>query len=366
MKLKTNSLIIIISYLIFFVSFINGDFNDRLSNYLMYLLFILNILLIIINNYKIKKDFNTLILSILILLIIIFSILSISGLGSYLNLFNLLFLIYVSKNIQLKKESYDIIFNLSLLLLLLLFYKSINVWNNYVLNRNDINPNVLAQSLFLCFSVVSTSINSKKTTNKKILIILNVLTIISIYLCNCRTALISILIYTISINSKKIMKSINRHYEKILMLLLIIGFTIPLIYVYMYDNNIIFKIPFVTKSLYTGREVLWKNVLMALNDNKIGYLTGLGSHYLTKIGIINNLHTWYLGSIYLYGIPLTILCYIFLFKNFTNLKNTITKLSVIPIFIIGFFETSALWSNSQFLILMLLLLDNRKEESIYE
>ena len=127
---------------------------------------------------------------------------------------------------------------------------------------------------------------------------------------------------------------VNNNIKKILSMLIVIGISIPIIYVYMYENNVDIKIPLISKSLYTGREILWKSMIDSLNENKMGYLIGLGSHNMTSIGVIKNLHNWYLGMIYLFGIPLTISYYVFLMLNFEKIKNVYIKISIVSVFLI--------------------------------
>lgn len=184
---------------------------------------------------------------------------------------------------------------------------------NFELNKEDINPNVLAQSIILSFGIVYTGIKQIRgeIKSKRILLVLNFMAILAIYFCNCRTALVSIMIFIITQLFENTTRYVNNNIKKILSMLIVIGISIPIIYVYMYENNVDIKIPLISKSLYTGREILWKSMIDSLNENKMGYLIGLGSHNMTSIGVIKNLHNWYLGMIYLFGIPLTISYYVF-------------------------------------------------------
>lgn len=334
-KEKIVSFIIKMLYIIIILGFVSEQLNSLIDNYLMIILMVLNFILFILCKIEVKKILYLYLIPLMII-ISLFSILSLSGIGSYLNLLNLIFLIVIVQRIKLNEREYKSIVALSCILLLILFLKSLFVWKNFELNKEDVNPNVLAQSIILCFGIVYTGIRQTKgeKRSKKILLVLNFLSILAVYLCNCRTALVSILIFTITQLFENTTRYVNNNIKKILLLLIVIGITIPIIYVYMYENNVDIKIPLINKSLYTGREVLWRNMIDSLNENKYGYLIGLGSHNVTSIGVIKNLHNWYLGMIYLYGIPITISCYVFLLLNFKKIKHVSLKISIVSIFLI--------------------------------
>lgn len=334
-KEKIISFIIKMFYIVIILGFISDRVNNLIGKYLMFMLFFVNIILFIFCKIEVKKSLYLYLIPLMII-IILFSILSLSGIGSYLNLLNLILLIIVAQKVKLKKREYKLIVALSCILLLILFFKSIFVWKNFELNKEDINPNVLAQSIILSFGIVYTGIKQIRgeIKSKRILLVLNFMAILAIYFCNCRTALVSIMIFIITQLFENTTRYVNNNIKKILSMLIVIGISIPIIYVYMYENNVDIKIPLISKSLYTGREILWKSMIDSLNENKMGYLIGLGSHNMTSIGVIKNLHNWYLGMIYLFGIPLTISYYVFLMLNFKKIKNVYIKISIVSVFLI--------------------------------
>lgn len=334
-KEKIISFIIKMFYIVIILGFISDRVNNLIGKYLMFMLFFVNIILFIFCKIEVKKSLYLYLIPLMII-IILFSILSLSGIGSYLNLLNLILLIIVAQKVKLKKREYKLIVALSCILLLILFFKSIFVWKNFELNKEDINPNVLAQSIILSFGIVYTGIKQIRgeIKSKRILLVLNFMAILAIYFCNCRTALVSIMIFIITQLFENTTRYVNNNIKKILSMLIVIGISIPIIYVYMYENNVDIKIPLISKSLYTGREILWKSMIDSLNENKMGYLIGLGSHNMTSIGVIKNLHNWYLGMIYLFGIPLTISYYVFLMLNFEKIKNVYIKISIVCVFLI--------------------------------
>lgn len=334
-KEKIISFIIKMFYIVIILGFISDRVNNLIGKYLMFMLFFVNIILFIFCKIEVKKSLYLYLIPLMII-IILFSILSLSGIGSYLNLLNLILLIIVAQKVKLKKREYKLIVALSCILLLILFFKSIFVWKNFELNKEDINPNVLAQSIILSFGIVYTGIKQIRgeIKSKRILLVLNFMAILAIYFCNCRTALVSIMIFIITQLFENTTRYVNNNIKKILSMLIVIGISIPIIYVYMYENNVDIKIPLISKSLYTGREILWKSMIDSLNENKMGYLIGLRSHNMTSISVIKNLHNWYLGMIYLFGIPLTISYYVFLMLNFEKIKNVYIKISIVSVFLI--------------------------------
>lgn len=254
--------------------------------------------------------------------------------------------------------NYKPIIALTILFFIISFYRSLNIWNEFLINQKEIvNPNTIAQNLMFCCLVFCIILDLNDTKRKNILIpTICIITAFGINNCNCRTAFISILIFLCVIIIPYIRRLISSNIKKVLCFLVISGIIIPNIYSSMQIKNIEILNNISNKNLYTGREIIWKSMINALNENKSGYIIGLGSHNNTNIGIILNYHTWYLGLLYVYGIPIFLYYYYYLICNISDLKKSMIKLTFIPFFLVGFFETSALWVNVQFMYFIILML----------
>lgn len=322
------------------------------------------LLLFLINKEYITNKNKTFVVVVIMNVICITSILLTNGgFGSFLNLLNFTLGILIFYTIKIDNKHYKIISAIILLIFCRMFFLSFNIWNNYLAGNAALNPNSVAQSLFLCFCILFAFINkNKKLTTKIFLIFMLIVTAYSIYMCNSRTILLALLIYTIFQYLPLIDKITKKNIKKILKIITIIGIIIPFIYVNMYKTGFEFTIPFSDKSLYTGREELWDHMINALSINKTGYILGLGTNYYTNIGIIDNYHSWYLGILYTFGGIIFFLYFTYLINIINRIKKIEISYSLIAIFIIGFFETAALWSNTQVYIFVLILYDKYTNE----
>ena len=253
---------------------------------------------------------------------------------------------------------YNFIKYLTIILYIYNFVMSFSIWEKYISGSNyGLNPNSVGIFLFLCFVILATFFKSKK-----LVFFLLITSIVGIYMTECRSALIAIIVYFIFKNFPIINNVIEKKLSIFLKLVTIIGIIFPIIYVLLYKNGIDFTIPLLQKDLYTGREYLWNIMLNALHSEPYGYIFGLGTNYVTQIGIINNYHNWYLGTFYTFGIIIFCLYFIYLIYNINLLKNSNIKFAFLAIFVIGFFENVGLWNTTQIYIFIFFLIANYKKE----
>ena len=98
-KEKIISFIIKMFYIVIILGFISDRVNNLIGKYLMFMLFFVNIILFIFCKIEVKKSLYLYLIPLMII-IILFSILSLSGIGSYLNLLNLILLIIVAQKLN--------------------------------------------------------------------------------------------------------------------------------------------------------------------------------------------------------------------------------------------------------------------------
>lgn len=337
---KFSNFLFLLFITMHFFSFINNTLFNKLSMINIYTSFIILTILLFINIKKHSK--NQLLLVVIIMLVSTFSlIMNDGGLGSLVSLYNLLIGILVFSNIEINSKSKII----AIVMVSLLFFRychlSINNYSNNVY-YNGFNSNTVAQIIMFCCLVISSFMRSENS--KKIYILfLNVAAAYFMLKCQSRGALLGILVYVIVLlNDKKEVKKST--IKSLLIVIIFIGSIFPIIYANMYKNEVSFEIPLINKSLYSGREAIYLDIIEGFKDNKISIFTGLGSNFQLTHYATLNAHNMYLGLLVNFGIFVYILVIIHLM--ITLLDNCDYK-KILPIFALllnAYFETSMLWS----------------------
>ena len=359
-KEKITTFLFYIYFILFLVTLFDNPFGRIYSNYSI--LINLGILFILFLNEKNKIINNS--KNILIFIGIMFiSLISVAfnsgGMGSLLNILSFMLGVLVFNNIIIDKKKYKFLIGISWALFLYMFYLSFSVWNAYLSGISFLNPNSVA--LYLLFSTLILDSNIK---NGRISILLFPLCVYAIYLTECRSAIFACIIYLLITRFSIIRNFVIKHRKVILYSLVFLGTIFPLIYTYLYENGITVNLSFSTKSLYTGREVLWMNMLTSLKREPYSLLFGLGTNYVTEIGVIANFHNWYFGVLFTFGILNYFLYFIFLIYNISSKINIKIFASFIAIFIMGFFESMALSSMIQVVFYILFLVSNYHDNRV--
>lgn len=361
---KLNTLLTYIFIILFYMANINGNFLKIYNTSIFLILNFIIIVILSIINYK--NVFNDNKKNILFLIIIILSIMTSTinenGLGSFINFFNFIVGVYVFSAISFNKQGTNLIYILTTICFLSNIILSKNIWNEYLNRTNIVNPNSVAFCILCCIIIIFSKINSKRNFKNRIIkIAIFIIGFIGIYKCNSRGSLLGLLVFGL-IQSIPLLENIT--YKKrtlISIIIIIIGTVFPIIYVQLYLNDINFVVPFSEKSLYTGREILWFNMLNSF-ENPISIIFGLGSNYITKIGIINNFHNWYLGVIYTFGILEYIAYFFMIIYTMKNIKSKEITSGFISLLVLGFFESVALYFVAQIFLIIFLIIDKYKSK----
>lgn len=358
-KEKINSILFYLYFCLFAISIILSTFSSIYSRFSVEITFVVVLILALNNKTDILKNSKNVLLFLSIIIISLFSLIfTQGGLGSFFNLFNFICGILIFQNMKIGKKQYIFIKYLTLILYTYNLILSFSIWERYLSGSNNgLNPNSVGIFLFLCFVILTTFFKSKK-----LILFLFIISVIGIYMTECRSALVAIIVYFIFKNFPIINKIIEKKLSIFLKIITIIGIIFPIIYVSLYKNGVDFTIPFLQKNLYTGREYLWNIMLNALQSEQYGYIFGLGTNYVTQIGIINNYHNWYLGTFYAFGAIIFFLYFAYLIYNVNMLKSPNVKFAFLAIFVIGFFENVGLWNTTQIYIFIFFLIANYKKE----
>lgn len=364
MEIKSNKISNFIFYLYFLLVLLSSTisaFSNIYSKYSLLIQSLLLIFLFLLNIKDILKEAKGFYLIIIILLFSIFSVLvSNGGIGSFLNLFHFLGGLLIFNYLKINSKMKNFVYYICIILWFFNIRLSFNAWNSHVTGESMFNPNGIAIFIFLTTIIIKSYLDEHKTKIIKIgSILLYTISLYCIYLTNCRTALIALLLYLL-MNYIPVLNRIIAKYKKILLcILIIVGIVFPVIYVNMYINKESFEIPFMEKGLYTGRESLWYNMFEALGKENYGYMFGLGTSYYTHVGIINNFHNWYMGVLYTFGIPIFLMYYYYLIYFVSKIRKREILYGLIAIFIIGFTETLGLWIGTQVYMFMCIIVQKQ-------
>lgn len=257
----------------------------------------------------------------------------------------ILFILYMD-NYSIKEKTYYIIYYAFIVLevwsLLLSFNFKHKIFYNEII---WFNPNTIGLITMMSIIVINT-LGNKIQKSKIILWLFNIIGILSLINVESRTAMISIFFYLICIYiiPKTILKKIAV-IRIMYILIIIIGILIPYIYSSMYLNGIEFTVPFFNKSLYTGREELWIEVIEKMRENPMDYIIGLGNN--ESLSFSATVHSAFFRAFVRYGMIGFLGLYIFLIdkiekiiRNDKNGDQLIYVIAWLAMMISGFFEVS--------------------------
>ena len=159
-----------------------------------------------------------------------------------------------------------------------------------------VNPNVLALLADFCCCIYVCLTNIR--TNKITILISTAITLLTLFNCEARGALVAFISFFLMISvPKKILK------PKLLLIGLVcivaIGTLIPFIYVYLFEQNLQFQFV-MNKPLFTGRQGIWIEAFNLFDKERFSWILGIGS----KIKVwdyATNLHNLYLTIIADFG-----------------------------------------------------------------
>ncbi len=346
-KIKEWMIIIVSAY--FAVMYCSYDLYTMLNRYALYVTFFMMCILFILEFKNIfQKKRNSLVISLVIIAIVFFTIVAnSSGYGSLAILIILLFTMLCSNILNVSKSTIKIS-SFIILIGQIVFLLS---------EKRYYNTNIYGYVSFamLPFSLAFL-IGDKKVSKKKqiIGIILSIpviiMSIMAILESQSRGALLGFIVFIafMMLNNKYIKNSKLYSFITCIILVSIIGFV--LLYVNMWENNVDFSIPFTEKSLYSGREEIWTELLKQFSDN---YMLGVGSHYNIQSFETLNIHNSMLYILVIYGSIVFILFWILLYDTIKNNNkyvennryNKIFLSAILGMLIVSFFETNLEWTD---------------------
>ena len=370
--------ILLLAFVFYFSTMISKSIYDVLSPYTDYVLYIAVILCIFFSQYVYAKDVkNHLKYFSFFLAYGIFSILNTNGgIGSLLGFaFVPLYVCGLEKIVFTRKakRSFLILF---VGFILVLSVTASYITNNYSWTKNNfISPNTYGLTCSFCFMYAYIFMLGLEFRHKKLFTwLLFALTIYVNYELDCRTAMYTSLLFFFAISFVPSIFLKKRFLMTVIIVLLILPFVFPIIYVNFYTSGVDLKLPFTDKSLYTGRELIWSMFFSHMGSNLKNWLIGVGSkvpiYVDTGRSQSQHLHNNTLALLTIFGIIGTLMTYSYLLKNIKRImsrypegnKKLVTCLIVFICFIFEGFTENTMVGVSLFPLLCLgLLLDNEGE-----
>lgn len=333
---------------------------NRLCGYSLYVVFFMTIVLVIleIKNIFNQKRFSLIVSLILIISVLLASIINNTGLGSVAILLILACAMLLTEIIKIDNKLLNIVcFIITIGDILFLLSK-----------KTYYNTNVCGYLTFAMLPFSMTFLEGEKEDRKirKIVgIILSVIiaiwSIIVIQNSESRGALLGFMVFIImKFCNNGVLKN-KKFYNAFIALILGSTLAFAFLYVRMWNRGVDFKIPFSDKSLYSGREAIWSELLEAYNG-KENFLYGLGSKYNIHSFKVMNIHNSSLYILVIYGginfIIYSGLLYSTLIKTnkyINNPRNKIFMAAIIGMLVVSFFETNIEWTdvNIYFILAMI-------------
>lgn len=336
-----KNLFLIVSFIVFLLSFCTADLFHFLKEYAsIYLLFLYSLIFVLSNRSKDKKRYF-----IIFALIFFLSLNSFFGdytLGSSASVINAFLFLLIIDKINFGK------FELSILKIICACLYILFIFSNHdFLNTNYVGYIYLL--FYLLFNNLFDFSNGhflKKAVNVLLLIV-------TLYVGNkyeCRTAqLVTIMVFIIQIIPSGFLKL--KSIKKTLPYLLTVGsLVVAYIYVSMWKNNIMIDLSdFASKSLYSGRNRIWDECFSLIASNPI---TGIGANYILKSHFVYALHNSMMMIVTTFGIPIFVL-FVYSFRNFihkvyelcvASRRFPLVIITIIGIFLVDFFESYFYWS----------------------
>lgn len=277
------------------------------------------------------------------------------GIGCALNYLNLFLCFMIFNKVNFSKKAITVAHVLLLIALLLFFMTSTYsiTWNwvsFYDKNGVKINNNTVAFVLVAVYIYLSTFLLKKKKKWRYIIVTgLYIFCFALVNVLGCRSAMLFFLLYAVlALFRKRIFK--KKSWRKICVVLLLISFCIPIVYLYLYNHIENFEI--FGKNIFSGRENVWASAFQQIKEYPI---FGSGTKFSLNDGThgtTESTHNMLLGLWKNLGIipAITTMFYYILNKRPKVENNLMIVICALPI--IMFFESFLMDSRLYLLFLL--------------
>lgn len=332
------------------LSILSKNLFNLYTNYSLYIMFACS-LMIIFTSRSILRDFF-----LFCLVFFVYLIVSITynggGFGSIITilLFLLTLLSYTYFNLTERTCKFLVWF--SLLMIVFLFSQSFIYSEDFYYHRyNSINQNTMSMYVIYFFMLLFTVSDLNNKIKKTGIIGLFIIALIALNNYSARGCTMALFFYMV-LNFVFRKKWSNKIILLISVVVIILGIAIPFVYLSLFKNNI--DIVIFGKSLYTGRESIWNNMFIALNQNKINWLFGLGSKAILWTGHTLNVHNDFFAVLVNFGLIGFVLYYGFLLSVIVKISKIAQHdayakkalfMYISGVLMLGWFEVTTLWTT---------------------
>lgn len=338
---------------------------------------ILFYIIIIVFNGRIKlRIMQNLLYILLIMIYLMFTILiNNGGIGSIINFIYGFMIVLAFSKYRYTYKDYKII-SLMLIILNLFWVLNSNGYYSKIVygGEHNINPNVVGY-LILYSCMLICAISEKLNLRYKKLYVITILFIsyYGIIMLNSRGSFAALFFFTFLnyVIPKRYIWEKTKYIKLCYVTIVISGIIFPIVYLLMYSQDINFSIPFINKSFYTGREIIWQSFFLTMS-NPIKWLFGLGSNaQLIYIEGQLDLHNNYLAILSNFGILGFIAYYGLIYKMIKEIckKKQLSHFTIsmiigfFGVLINGFFEATVYFSP--IFVLMFIFLGLALSEEYY-
>lgn len=370
-----SKILLLIMILLSSISVLDKNFYKIYSNLAAYFNFVLLISIILINNnFKFKKQyFEYFVILFTYCTFSLFINIKTSGIGSAIIVITGFLAYIVLSSYHISKDSIKLITLIFSVVSILLFISSNNYMQKFTLYPDMyINSNIIAAAALyftIYLNILILELNIPHT--KFLSFIFTIIGTLTILNCQSRASMLAIVSYLAFyyLIPKRLLHK-RKFLNFILVSIILIGTLIPFIILFFYRRNIDLTLPLISKSLYTGREIIWNKIFDLLKADPFSLLFGLGSQIEINQGELLVAHNSYMAIIVNFGICGFMIIYGFIIYQFkkilknVNLYNYEIKLFLgfICIFIHEFFEYTFL--NPVFVLFTFLFLGLALNSSI--
>lgn len=342
-----------------------SNFNISNSNVDGKVIFITSIAAIVmfLKNFRVIGSLWNLILIMITILSLIITVIMHTGTGSALLTFNLILFILIFNNIQVSTFFYKAM-HLFCAIGLTYYLLQINMNTSYTTIVQDkfgnlLNTNVVALwtlASFLHWVCYLDTVKLNKYIKIILYILISFLSGYYIFMCNSRTAILSIFAFWIL--SFLLKKSIKRTTFRIVtMVILAISVILPIIYLILFkylSNFMLFG-----KNFFSGRQLVWQSVIDLIKEYPV---FGSGNDFLlTNVdrSYTASAHNMLLGLIKMFGFLPAFSIFIYFVNNNANKslgeRNRISQIAFLSSLICCFFESFYTYSHLYLFFLLFLL-----------
>ncbi len=219
-------------------------------------------------------------------------------------------------------------------------------YHQYLITK--INPNTLSMFIMFFFMIVCVCSEFNNVRSKVGLLGLLAISFLGMYNYESRGTTLALICFVfMNMFPTKIYS--QKRFVFGVILLIAIGTAFPFIYLNLYESG--YSLEMFGKSLYTGREYIWSNMFSLMKGDVLKIFFGAGSHAILWEHSLN-VHNNYFNIIVNFGVVGFFLYYAYIVNNIWNVSKHIStpriRKSLImfacSVLVLGFFETTSLWS----------------------